>query len=158
MLAEKQGTTVPLMIGHRITGVTLVSTGDFVESRAHLDRAFSLYDLTEHRVLATRFGQDPGVTILSFRSWALWFLGYPEAALTDAEQALQDAREIGQAATSMFALGVTPWTYVWCGNYAVASSLADELVLLAGKKVSRGGRQSGHCCRLNFLCPPATLR
>ena len=101
------------MIGHRITGVTLVSTGDFMESRTHLDRAFALYDPTEHRALAARFGQDPGVTILSFRSWALWFLGYPEAALTDAEQALQDAREIGQAATSMFALGVTSWTHMW---------------------------------------------
>ena len=31
-------------------------------------------------------------------------LGYPEAALADAEQALRDAREIGQAATLMYAL------------------------------------------------------
>ena len=39
-------------------------------------------------------------------------LGYPEAALADAEQALRDAREIGQAATLMFALSshsVTPY-------------------------------------------------
>jgi predicted ATPase len=133
-LAEKQRTTLPMMIGHRITGVTLVSTGDFMESRAHLDRAFSLYDPAEHRVPAARLGQDPWVTILSFRSWALWFLGYPEAALTDAEQALRDARKIGQAATSMVALSVTSWTHMWCGNYAAASSLTDELVLLAGEK------------------------
>ena len=31
-------------------------------------------------------------------------LGYPEAALTDAEQALNEAREIGQAATLMIVL------------------------------------------------------
>ena len=31
-------------------------------------------------------------------------LGYPEAALADVEQALRDAREIGQAATLMYAL------------------------------------------------------
>jgi predicted ATPase len=60
-LSEKQGTTIPLMIGHRITGVLLVSTGDFVESRAHLDRAVALYDPAEHRPLATRFG-TPGAT------------------------------------------------------------------------------------------------
>jgi hypothetical protein len=70
-LAEKQGTIIPLMIGHRITGVTLVSTGDFMESRVHLDRASALYDPTERGALAMRFGQDPGVTILSFRSWVL---------------------------------------------------------------------------------------
>ena len=40
------------------------------------------------------------VAILSYRSLALWLLGYPEAALADAERALKHAREIGQAATS----------------------------------------------------------
>ena len=42
--------------------------------------------------------------MLIWRSQALWFLGYPEAALADADHALKDAREIGQAATLMFAL------------------------------------------------------
>ena len=32
--------------------------------------------------------------ILSFRSYALWLLGYPEAALADIDQALKDAREM----------------------------------------------------------------
>ncbi len=67
-LAERQGATVPLMVGHRVMGVTLLSTGDFSKSRAHLDAAFALYDPVEHRPLATRFGQDAGVSILSFRS------------------------------------------------------------------------------------------
>jgi hypothetical protein len=43
-LAEKQDATVPLMIGHPIMGVTFVHTGNFAGSRAHLDRAFALYD------------------------------------------------------------------------------------------------------------------
>jgi hypothetical protein len=34
---------------------------------------------------------------LSYRSFALWVLGHPEAALADAEQALRDAREIVRA-------------------------------------------------------------
>ena len=44
------------------------------------------------------------MSILSYRSLALWLLGYPEAALADADHALKNAREIGQAATLMFAL------------------------------------------------------
>ena len=79
-LAEKQRTTVPLMIGHRVMGTSLVFTGDITEGRAHLDRAIALYDPVAHRPLATRFGQDVRVAILSYRSWALWMLGYPEAA------------------------------------------------------------------------------
>jgi class 3 adenylate cyclase/predicted ATPase len=133
-LAEKQGTTVPLMIGHRVMGVTLVHTGHFEESRAHLDRAIALFDPIEHRALALRFGSDSGVTILGFRSLACWCLGYPEAALTDADRAIEDAREIGQAATLMLALCTTTWTQIFCGNYSVASSFADELVALAGEK------------------------
>jgi predicted ATPase len=133
-LAEKQGATVPLMIGHRLMGPSLLFTGDFAESRAHLDRAFALYHPIEHRALATRFGSDPGVTILSYRSWAAWYLGYPEAALADADHALEDARKIGQAATMMVGLACTAWTRRLCRRYAEAGSLADELVALADEK------------------------
>ena len=96
-LAEKQGATIRLLVGHRLMGISLVWTGDIAEGRAHYDQGIALYDPAEHRPLATRFGQDAGVAILCYRSMALWLLGYPEAALADAEQALQEAREIGQA-------------------------------------------------------------
>jgi predicted ATPase len=76
----------------------------------------------------------PGVVILSHRSLALWWLGYPEAALADAERGLKDARQIGQAATLMVALAFTSWTHIHCGNYATANTQADELVSLADEK------------------------
>ena len=41
--------------------------------------------------MTTRFGQDARVAGLSYRAWALWLLGYPEAARRDTERALQDA-------------------------------------------------------------------
>jgi predicted ATPase len=94
----------------------------------------ALYDPAEHQPLATRFGQDVRVAILCFRSWALWSLGYPEAALRDADDALKNAREIGQAATLMYALGNTAIPYILCGNYAVEAAQAQELVALAEEK------------------------
>ena len=115
-------------------GMSLLYTGDIAEGRAHYDQAIALYDPAEHRPLATRFGQDVGVAILAYRSWALWLLGYPEAALADAEQALKDAREIGQAATLMYALATHRLTHILCGNYAAANAVADELVALADEK------------------------
>jgi hypothetical protein len=104
-LAEKQGATVPLMIGHGLMGTSLVLTGDVAQGRVHCDRAFALYNAAEHRPLAARFGQDVRVTNLSYRSLALWVLGYPDAALADMDHAINDARDTGQAATLMFALG-----------------------------------------------------
>ena len=134
-LAEKQGATVPLMIGHRLIGTSLFVTGGIEESRAHFDQGIALYDPVVHRELATRFGQDHKVSVLPFRSGALWLLGYPEAAVADADQALRDAREIGQAATLMFALATTScWTHVPCGNYATANEQLDEVVALADEK------------------------
>ena len=112
----------------------MLLTGEFAESRAHLDRAFALYDPAEHSPLTARFGQDHGVTVLSFRSVALWSLGYPDAALRDADRALREARRFGQAATLMVALGTTALTQLACGNYAAAGSLADELLALAEEK------------------------
>ena len=132
-LAKKQRAKVPLMIGHRIMGA-LLHTGDFAEGRAHLDRAIALYDPAEHRPLATRFGQDVRVATLSYRSWALWMLGYPQAALADTSDALKDAREIDQAATLMYALVHASVTHTQCGNYPTANAEADELVALADEK------------------------
>src|SRR5499427_7662204 len=132
-LAEKQRATVPLMIGHRMMG-SVLHTGAFAEGRAHLDRAIALYDPAEHRPLATRFGQDIRVAALSYRSWALWMLGYPEAALADTSHALRDAREIGQAATLMYALVHASLIHIQCGNYAAANAEVDELIALANEK------------------------
>jgi tetratricopeptide (TPR) repeat protein len=133
-LAEKQGGTVPLMFGHRLMGISLLATGDIAESRGHLNRALALYDPAEHRRLATRFGQDHRMGILCHRALALWMLGYPKAALGDAEYALKDARETGQAATLMYALSWTSETQTLCGNYAAANALLDELAALADEK------------------------
>ena len=133
-LAKKQGATVPIMIGHRLMGTTLTATGDIAKARAHHDQGIALYDPAKHRPLVTRFGQDAGVTGLSFRSLTLWFLGYPEAALADTDHALKIAREIGQAATLMFALAVTNFTRIFCRSCATASARIDELIALADEK------------------------
>jgi predicted ATPase len=133
-LAEKQTATAPLMIGHRLMGLSLLHTGDIVEGRAHLDSAMTCYDPTEHRHLAARFGQDVGVAILSWKSLALWLLGYPEAALAETDHALKVARQIGDAATLMYALTFIPWTHIHCGNYTTARAQADEDVALAEEK------------------------
>jgi class 3 adenylate cyclase/predicted ATPase len=133
-LAERQGTKVALMIGHRLMGMSLLCTGNIGECSAYLDRAIELYDPAAHRALATRFAQDVRVAILSYRSFALWMIGYPKAALADAENALKDAREIGHAATLMYALFHGPLTHILCGNYLTATAEADEAVALADAK------------------------
>jgi predicted ATPase len=151
VLAEKQTATGPVMIGHRLMATSLALTGDIADGKEHYDQALAIYDPAEHSPLATRFGQDIGVAILSFRSTALWLLGYPEASRNDAERALKNAREIGQAATLMYALSVTTFSHFFCGNYAAANSQADELVALAEEKSALYWKATGMLGRGRLL-------
>jgi len=133
-LAEKQAATFPLLLGHRLVGTSLLYAGDLHDAREHLDRAIAHYDPAAHRALATRFGQDVRMASLTRRSMVLWSLGYPDAALADADQSLRDGREIDHAATLFFALSGSWWTHMIRGNYATAKAFADEGVALADQK------------------------
>ena len=133
-LAEQEATSAPKMIGHRLMGMSFLHVGEIAKGRVHLDRAIALYNPAEHRPLATRFGHDSGVSILCFRSMALWLLGYPAAARKDADEAVKQALEIGQAATSMYALVITPFTYLHCGDFATANAQLADAIQLAEQK------------------------
>jgi tetratricopeptide (TPR) repeat protein len=111
-LAEEQAAIVPLTLGHRIVGTTMLYTGDFIQGRAHLDQAIALYDPAARRPLAVRFSQDDRVSSLIRRSEVLWSLGYPQAALADVERALNEAREIGHFASLAFALWGRCWMWI----------------------------------------------
>ena len=132
-LAEKQSASGPLMVGHRIVGNALLQTGHIAEGRGHLDQAIALYEPAEHRHLATRFGIDQRVSALFHRSYCLWVLGYPEAALRDAHDSIGFARELGHAGALMGALKHAI-AYTLTGDYPVAAARAQELVSLAEEK------------------------
>jgi class 3 adenylate cyclase/predicted ATPase len=133
-LAEKQRSTIPLMIGHFLMGVSKALVGRSAEARPHLDRSIVLYDPVEHRHLMTRFGHDVRVSALSWRALVAWLLGDSQAAFADAEFAIKDAHDIGHAATSMFALSHTALMYIHGGKQDRANMLAEELIKLAGEK------------------------
>ena len=133
-LGEKQGATMPLVVGNRLVGTSLASTGEMTQGRAHLDRAVALYDPAQHRPLGVRFGQDIRVATLSYRAMVLWMLGYPKAALADIDQMLTDAREINQAATSMYASNHALLVHLMRGNYAEVERLAERQIRLAEEK------------------------
>jgi hypothetical protein len=64
----------------------------------------------------------------------MWSLGYPESGLKNANQAIEVARETGQAASLMFALFMISIFHIACRNYSLANDLACELFTLAKDK------------------------
>jgi class 3 adenylate cyclase/tetratricopeptide (TPR) repeat protein len=130
-LAESKGAIIPLIMGHRVMGTSLAWTGDIAEGRAHFDRVVELCGHAE-RPLATGTGKDFLVFALSDRSMALWTLGYPDAALTDAQRAVKDARDLGRLFG--YAVGITSRVYIPCGDYAAANAHLDEAIAWADQK------------------------
>jgi class 3 adenylate cyclase/tetratricopeptide (TPR) repeat protein len=133
-LAAAEGATVPLMLGHLLAGISLVVTGDLAAGRSELDQAIALYDPVEHRALATRFGHDVRVSALAWRAYASWGLGDLDASLAERQSAVAGAREIGHAATLMFALSHVSLTLLHAGLRDEAAPFIDELIELAGGK------------------------
>ena len=135
-LAERQAASFPRVIGHNFVAFSSMLSGELADARAHFDQAIALYDPDVHRHLGTRFGEDQNVPSLTYRGWALWLLGYPEAALRDTDSALKNAREIGQAATLMWALQWPAVPLILCGHYSRASAQLQELGALAEKRAA----------------------
>ena len=135
-LAEKQGATVPLMIGHRLMGTSLCAQETSRKAERITIRRIALYDPAEHRPLATRFGQDAGVAIL-----CLSVVGSVVAWLSRGRARGRRARAQGCARdrpschVDVCAV-LTRLTHIFCGNYAAANAHADELVALADEKGS----------------------
>jgi len=133
-LAAQRKATAPIMIGHRLLGMTLLVMGDAAEGLSHLDRALAFYDPAVHRPLATRFGHDVGAATLTFRPLAQWLLGYPKTALAEIDRALDAARETDHVPTLLFALCCTAFTHICSRDYAAANAHIDKCVALAEEK------------------------
>ena len=80
-------------MGHRMLGVQLVSRGQFVPGRQHLERAVALYDPTKHQGLAFTYGINPRVSALVTLSLTLQYLGFVDQASRAGEQGVEEARQ-----------------------------------------------------------------
>ena len=133
-LAHAQSSIVPLMVGHRIMGHSRLFTGDIAESRVHYDRSIALYDGAKLPLTTGFGGVEARVSALCFRSQSLWMLGYPQAALADAVEAMSRSRAIGHAVTLINTLCLSGRTNILCGNYSIARAELTEGIALSGEK------------------------
>jgi predicted ATPase len=133
-LAKKQKAIFPLILGHRLMGTSLTTTGDLVRGRAHYDEAMLLCESAERPALTTRFEQAIRVSVLSDRAVGLWMLGYPDAALADSETALEEVRGSGNAVATLHTVAITALMKLLRRDYAQVLSQCNENVVLADAK------------------------
>jgi DNA-binding winged helix-turn-helix (wHTH) protein/predicted ATPase len=84
------------MRGHWAMQIILLHQGEFALAMEHYEKALSLYDPERHRDDAFIYTQNPGVAMRCFAAWTLWFLGQPDQALDQIQEALTLARELSE--------------------------------------------------------------
>jgi predicted ATPase/DNA-binding winged helix-turn-helix (wHTH) protein len=93
-MGQRRDDPTGLLVGHEVTGVTLVFLGDLVHARWHLEQALTFYAPQQHGTLAFVYGIDHGMASHAWLGTALVLLGYPDQGRQHSEEALRLAREV----------------------------------------------------------------
>jgi len=100
-----------LPYAHYALGLSFFPLGQFTLAREHLEQALTHHSLLKHRPSVFLYGQDPGVTSLSFLAWISWIEGYMDRALEKIREALALAQELAHPYSWSFALVNASWLH-----------------------------------------------
>src|SRR5262249_41272421 len=72
-----------LLVGaYQALGESVFWSGDLVVARQHYEHGMACYDLQQQPTEASPYGEDTGVLCWGMLAWILWYLGYPDQALS----------------------------------------------------------------------------
>ena len=120
-----------LILGWRSLGSTLLTLGDFVRAREHLERAVALGQQSTTEELLFAYAVDPRIAAQLMLGWDLWILGFPEQALSNVLQALSQAIQRDDAYSTAFAHYVTSVVQLLCGRINDSLVNADQSLTLS---------------------------
>ena len=78
--ANRQSDPTYRLLGYQLLGMTQVFSGQHRDALQSLQGAEQYRSPKEQKLLSYRFAIDPGIAALSYKVWALIFLGFPEQA------------------------------------------------------------------------------
>ena len=93
-------------VANRIIGATQFFAGEFVEARANLEKAVSIFDPERESDLTIRFGHDIGISALGYSAFALWPLGEIDLARQRIEDLAARASKPGHALSAGVGFGL----------------------------------------------------
>ena len=79
--------------GHELLACSLFHQGEFQHSIENADHAIDLYDPEQVSSVLARYGENPGVCCHGWAALDLWFMGYPDMAISRSDEALALAEE-----------------------------------------------------------------
>jgi predicted ATPase len=121
-------------VANRILGATQFFAGEFVEARANLERAVSIFDSERETNLTIRFGHDIGISAMGYSVFALWPLGEVDLAARRAEDLAVRAAKPGNALSAAVGYGLCTLFAILGLDVARAIPLARALSKIAGER------------------------
>jgi tetratricopeptide (TPR) repeat protein len=97
-IAERERDATRLVGGHYTLGSTLLFAGELTTALSHVEQGIALYDPANDQLL-TWPGSHPAVQCQFYRALILWICGYPEQALDQSHEALQQAQCLSHSFT-----------------------------------------------------------
>jgi len=91
--ALQSGDPEMLLEAHFSLGNVLYWQGEFAAAAGEMQQVVAQFRPYQHEVHIAHFGHNPRITCLTYGAWTTWALGYPERALSLAQEAVTMAEE-----------------------------------------------------------------
>jgi predicted ATPase len=133
-LARGQSDQIVLLQAHNVLQQPLLHLGELVDARRHQEQGLVLYDPTKHGTLTMVYGEDPGISFLTYAAVTLWCLGYPDRALRSVQAARWLAEELSHPFNLARALYFAAFTHLCRREEQLTRELAEALMKLSSEQ------------------------
>jgi predicted ATPase len=130
-LAQRTQDVALIMEAYRTLGNILFWRGELASAQAHLEAGLALYHPQQHGGHALLYGRDPGMDFRGFTALILWFLGYPNQAVANTQEALRLTQELAHPYSLATALNFTAWLHQCRRERALTRERAEAVLALA---------------------------
>jgi hypothetical protein len=133
-LSRRRNDSNGRLLGHLSSGRNLMLAGRFEASRAHLEKVLAIYDSAFHQSLIDQIGIHPRLSAQAILGNVLFFLGFPEQALTQSNAAILEAERLGHAASLAQSLTFGTRLLSEYGDNAALACRAEQFYALATER------------------------
>ncbi len=135
-LATQAGEDDYFLFAHRALAGPMVYQAEYEAAIPHLNKALSIPATETLRIRGRRYDVvDPWVNAGSYKSWALWFLGFPKQAHEESQRAIAAAESLNHPFSLALALSFSAWLHQFSGDV--------ENTLIAAERAQAISREQG---------------
>lgn len=119
---------------HELLACSTFHQGAFTRTLEHAQKGLSLYNPQQHRALLPLHGKNLETFCHVWAAHSLWFLGYPDQAMTRIQKALRVAEELSHTFSLVSVQIQASFLYQFARDTERVRELAEEAITLATEK------------------------